>query len=52
MKAAQWTKVWSKVKEERRVKKTMTSGGKLAKLVKSEEGVQGREDGGIVQEVD
>jgi len=42
----------SKSKKEKRVKKTRANGGELSKLVKSEEGVQGREEGGLVQEVD
>jgi len=42
----------SKFKEERRVKKTRANGRKLAKLVKSEEELQGREKGGLGQEVD
>ena len=42
----------SKSKEEKRVKKTRVRGGMLSKLVKTEEGMQGREEGGLVQEVD
>ena len=42
----------SKSKEERRVRKTRTKGGKLSKLVRREEEVQGREEGGLFQEVD
>ena len=42
----------SKSKKEKRVKKIRANGGKLSKLVETEERVQGREEGGLVQEVD